>query len=215
MLKTLSGAAMLFFLLALLMALLERMGVVRKQTTLSLMKTVLICLCFFLAYEAAARVIYFLLYGGETAPGPQEIFGVRQLEPYFAGLESGAGLWNLPGHFLGKLLFGEYQMGGMVFSTALVVAAMHLCYLRLRAKHEEHGARTGQALLLTFPGVFFCFLPGWGAWALLAAALAFYFIGKRVRVRAGLSAPAAEVLFAVMGVLNAMLLMLTVMRKFG
>lgn len=213
MLKTLSGIAMLFFLLALLMALLERMGAVRKQTALPLMKTVLVCLGFSLAYEAAARVMFFLLYGSETAPELRELYCAKQLEGFFAGLESGTGLWNLPGHYLGRLLFGEYQVGGAVFSTALAAAAAHLIYLRLRVKHEEREARAGQALLLTFPGIFFCFLPGWGAWALLAAALAFCFFGKRVRVR--LSAPAAEGLFAVMGVLNALLLFLTVMRRFG
>ena len=219
MFKTLSSAAMLVFLLALLLAVLERVGVVRRQTALSLLKTVLICVGFALTYDGTARLIFSLMYETDGAPGIRELYGVKWLTPYFEGAETGSGLINLPGYALGKLLFGEYLMGGAVFSTLLTVTALQLTYLRLRSRFDERTARIGQAFVLTLPGVFLCFLPGWAAWALLGAALVFCFAGTKVKISVQPNgegtAPAAEALFAVSAVLNALLLMMTVTRKLG
>ena len=219
MFKTLSSAALLVFLLALLLAVLERVGVVRRQTALSLLKTVLICVSFALAYDGTARLIFSLMYETDGAPGIRELYGIDRLEPFLSGVETGSGLMNLPGYALGKLLFGEYLMGGAVFSTLLTVTALQLMYLRLRSRFDERTARIGQAFVLTLPGVFFCFLPGWAAWALLGAALVFWFAGTRIKWTAqpdgeGMM-PAAEALFAASAVLNALLLMMTVTRKLG
>lgn len=216
MIKTLSGAAMLLFLLALLLSVLEKTGLVRKQTACPLMKTALICVGFGLAYDGVARLVFALCCDTEGAPGIRELYSAGWLETYYTGLETGSGLLNLPGHWLGRLLFGEFLMGGVVFSTLLTAASLHLFYLRLRALRGEGAARTGQALMLVFPGAFFCFLPGWGAWALLGAALIFTAIGQKrkraVRAACEWTASVTEALFAVMGVLNGLLLMLLVMR---
>lgn len=208
---------MLILLLALLLAALERLGVVRRKTALSLLKTVLICVGFALAYDGAARILYALIYNAEGAPGLRELYGIGRLEPFLSGVETGSGLINLPGHALGKLFFGEYLMGGAVFSTLLTVTALHLVYLRLRNCYDERTARTAQALTLAFPCSFFCFLPGWTAWALLGAALAFCFAGKHWMRATPAEYPwpagTVEAAFACLALLNAMLLLLTVMKK--
>lgn len=217
MIKSLSSAGMLFFLLALLLAILVKSGILRKEAVVALLKTVGICFCFALLYDGAARLTYMLYNGNADAPRLRELYGVGWLIPFYEGLETGSGIWNLPGYCLGKILCGEAVMGGTVFSLMLTMTGLHLIYLRLCALRGEKCARSGQALLLAFPGVFFCFLPGWAAWAFLAASGVFFCAGKYLRRTddGRLHICVNEALFACFMVANGMLLTLAVLHKLG
>ena len=146
-------------------------------------------------------------------PYLQKMFSSLAAPEWFAPL---SGLFCFLSHGLGRLLFGQYILAGMVLSWMLTYLSVCLLSARLQSMWDEKTAENTVFFLLCFPGALFFFLPGWASLALFLASVGFFFLGKRFRV----SKPAVNdtmyaILLCISSVLSAMVVTGAVYGRLG
>ena len=101
--------------------------------------------------------------------------------PAWDGVLTGAFIYA--SHAIGALLLGQYLFGGWVLAWGLTGLSMCFIEAGLRKIFGRQAAKDGVFLLFCAPGAVFLFLPGWPPTAMLAAALALYFLSGRITER--------------------------------
>lgn len=187
---TVAGMGMLALIALLLFAFLRQIGALQRETARRIGRTagaVLAAGC--MEWMIAALIEQVTHRNLESAADLAVVFNgpaFRQMhlalqEPMTAPLF--LRLLAYPGHALGKALFGQYVLGGAVLALILAMAGACLVTSRVHQILGQSWAENTLLLLLCLPVTPFVLLPGWPSWAAFAAALLFFFLGKRVKPR--------------------------------
>ncbi len=183
-----AGAGMLALVGTLIAAFLRQMGWISRGTVRLLARSAgMVCGAGAL-YLGTALVfelsVYGRLEGGLTLDA---LFHGPYLRAMLSALESPGGVGPLSlafaalGFVLGKALFGQYVFCGVCLAWGMTAASLFLLQLRLRKIADDPTARDAAFLMLCLPGSVFFLLPGAAPLALLACAVAFYFLGGRIK----------------------------------
>lgn len=186
-LGVMAGGGMLLLIGALFFAFLRQAGAMKPRQMKRLGMAAGMTLGMGLAYWLLGGLFYGVLF--EPVAGIAEInaiFRTAGLEKMYIALETPgfygffSGIFAYLGHFLGKILFGQYLFAGVILALGMTLASVFLLMSRLEVIFEEKSAQNGAFLLLCLPGALFLFLPGGAPLLLLTLALAFYFLGKKI-----------------------------------
>lgn len=184
----LAGVGMLALILALVFAFLRQIGKGSQGMPRRLLRCGVLSVCPGLAYIGVGALIFQAFYGNLASAaqveiifrGPylQRMFYALILPSWFAPV-SGAFVWA--GHWLGRLLFGEYVFAGIMLAWAAVFFALTVFSVSLERLWGLAAAQDICLLLVCLPGAVFLFLPGWPCLAFLLAAIVFSFISRRMK----------------------------------
>lgn len=183
----LAGGAMLALVGALVIAFLRQMGWLRRDESLLLGRTAGMVCGAGVMYLAMALLCRLAVFG--------KIEGAISLDllfrgPYMSrmlpalGNPTGVGPVSLAFAWLsrlaGGLLFGQYEFCGIALAWCMTIASLFLVQMRIGKLADGQRARDAAFLLLCLPGSVFFLLPGWAPIALLACAIGFFLLGKRL-----------------------------------
>lgn len=200
---------MLLIVLALIGAFLCETGKMRPETARRLGRVLLCVWGAEAAHVLLSGLMYFTVYGSEGFPALEEMFRTAYLEKMYGALQmpaffapvSGALAWL--GHGIGKVLFGQYALGGVLFSEGITYTACCLLDARLRERFSSQAALQGVLLACLLPGAVFLYLPGWPPLLFLGAAWLFFALGKRLPQKEGKALPGWEYVLLLAGILTA------------
>lgn len=219
----LAGCGMLILIGVLIVAFLRQIGVLRPKTCGIVGESALTVLAIGCAYWAVGALINQIKFNNLDSIAHMEAFFrgeyaqrmFRALsQPEWVGPLSGLSAWA--GHLLGKVLFGNSILGGLMFSWFLTFLGVVLLRLRLTAVWDEKTAKDAVFLLLCLPGAVFFYLPGWLSVAFLGAALLFFFVGKRIgNHRMTYASPAYGWILAVSSIFSTAVVTGCVLGKLG
>ena len=186
-LGVIAGGGMLLLIGALFFAFLRQAGAIKPGQAKRLGMAAGMTLGLGLAYWLLGGLFYGVLF--EPVAGIAEfnaIFRTADLEKMYIALENPAfyglfsGIFAYLGHFLGRILFGQYLFAGVVLALCMTLASVFLLMSRLEMILGEKEAQNGAFLLLCLPGALFLFLPGGAPLILLTLSVVFYFVGKKI-----------------------------------
>ncbi len=206
----LAGTGMLALVGTLVITFLRQMGWLRKDTSLLLKRSAGMACGAGVMYLALALLCRLAAYGeikealslGILFRGP---YMTRMLPAL--GNPAGVGPVSLVFAWLsrlaGGLLFGQFEFCGIALAWCMTAASLFLVQKRIGKLADGQTARDAAFLLLCLPGSVFFLLPGWMPMALLACAIAFFLLGKRLRTWIRLSPVAYGWLLTALAVLSA------------
>ena len=189
-LGAIAGVGMLVLIGALFFTFLHQTGAVNRKQ----MQRLGVAACMTLG----TGMIYWLLGGLFYGVGFEPVAGIAEINAIFrtAGLEKMysalekphffgffSGIFAFLGHGLGKILFECYLLAGVVLANVMTITANCLLLSRLEKMIGKMAAEKCVFLLLCLPGALFFFLPGCAPLVLLLAAIAFFFVGKKMPAR--------------------------------
>lgn len=190
-LGALAGGGMLLLVGALAAAFLRQMGGIGKRGLKPAIRCAAVTLGMGCAYWLTGALIYQVNFGkAESAVLFDGIFQGGYVRNMFYALSypswfaplSGFFAWM--GHLLGRLLFGQYALGGVALSWGMTFVSVLLLEKRMALLWGEETAADASFLPPCLPGGLFFFLPGWPPLALLLAAVLFYCFARRMKPRA-------------------------------
>lgn len=173
LLGMLSGLLILGLAAALLTAALVKAGSVKPETAALFHASGLMCFFGAAVYYAFAQLLHGVLEAKMILYPIRELFPSSGLRRAFESLETGENILSLPGHLLGQVFSGNRTAGGLFVSFLLTLVSLFLMMRAVHRLRDEKAACRFGLLLLSLPGMFLCFLPGWGAFALLGISILF------------------------------------------
>lgn len=200
---------MILLVLALLGAFLCEIGKMRKETARRLGRVLLTVWAAEAAHVGISGLMYYSVYLCDGFPALSVMFRTAYLERMYEALRQPAffapvsGLLAYGGHGIGKMLFGQYVLGGFLLSESITYLGCCLIDFRLRERFSPRAAGQGVLLLCLLPGAIFLYLPGWPPLLFLGIAILFSFLGKRLPRREGKALPGAEYLLLLSSLLTA------------
>ena len=210
-LGALAGGGMLLLVGWLICAFGHEMGWLSRDKCRWLGRCFLIFLFACIIYRLIGALLYFAFYGpvGDLTEY-NVIFRTLGLEkmyellknPQWEGLLTG--LFAYLGHGIGKMLFGQYLLGGEVAAFLCTFAGGGLLLARLQ---HIFGKKTGEEVLFLFlclPFSVFLFLPGWAPIVFFFFGLVCYFPGKLLpKRRMAIPSSVLSLLIALFSLLSA------------
>ena len=185
-----AGLGMLVLIGVLLFAFLRQIGAMRQETARQIGRTAAAVLFAACMEWLTAALIFRVTHGNlESAADLTVIFHGPSFRQMHSALQDPAAVsWPIrllayPGHALGKALFDQYLLGGVVLALILAVCGACLITARVNRILGRSWAEDGLLLLICLPCTPLVLLPGWASWAAFLASLLFYFLGKRIRAR--------------------------------
>jgi len=218
----LGSMGMLAFISMLFFAFLRQVGAFSSDSATRLKKACVLSLLPAMIYWLSGYLMYCVVYGQNViaitdiqALFPSESFKntIYSLEaPVFHGLFSG--IFAFVGHWIGKILFGKYLLGGALLAMMLVIAGVYLLLFRAEKILGKRAAVHLIMLLFAVPGAFFLFLPGAPPLIFFLLAFVIYFAFLQIKpIAVSYSDSIISILLVVLTVVSSAVLFAAVTGK--
>lgn len=185
---TLGSAGMIALIGALILLFLWQIGALRRDSVRAAIR-----ICLWTACAGAGYVLFMLLCRRtvflDQTQDVLRAMGGGYLRDALDGLEKPeftrplTGLMSWAGHGIGKVVFGQYRLGGFLLSFLCTAGAALLFYVRLKKLFGEQAAEDGCFLLLCDPCAVFFFFPCGVPLALLIVCGVFFLATRRAKPR--------------------------------
>lgn len=219
-LGVLAGSGMLLLVFVLVVAFLRQIGLLTEEKCRQLGRiSLMVSLCGLFYWGLGALICQVLYESLDSAAKIRQIFGTPYLQRMYDALETPVWIGPLStpfvflGYITGKILFGQFLLGGLCWAFLLTLLGVWLFYRRLSVLQGKKMAEDAAFLLLCLPGSVYFFLPGWAPVFLALAAGAFFIAaGKKPAKRTLSYSPTGyAVLLALSGMLSAAVTAMVVM----
>ena len=184
----LGSAGMLALIGTLILSFLRKIGAVKQDSFRAFIR-----ICLWTAFTGAGYVLFMLLCRktifGDLTGDALRALGGGYLRDALDGLETPGfarpltGLMSWAGHGIGKVVFGQYRLGGFLLSFLCTAAACLIFYGRLKKIFGDQAAEDGCFLLLCDPCAVFFFFPCGVPLALLIVCTVFSLATCRAKAR--------------------------------